>query len=229
MSLFFICDKKRGWLVLWNIVIVFGILSTPAAAPSSIEGMIYSKLPLWYHLVGLPEILLQTLAFSFLLVHWEKRLHRSRTGKSSLVAEWIGAIATGCFAYIGYAVGAITSLLLLTEDLDMAIATVEGQMEGGGAALKTQFMFIAAFMVNVVFVFGLARRWRLNMPSLALVFLFFWLIDTAVPLVFQWIFLYPSTLPMALWLGFVPAAIITASMHFAARQSRPNVAVEPTI
>jgi hypothetical protein len=61
-------EKKRGWLYLWGIFLVFGILSTTGAAPSSIEGALYSKLPLWYHLLGLPEISLQTLTFSILLV-----------------------------------------------------------------------------------------------------------------------------------------------------------------
>lgn len=43
------------------------------AAPGSIEGFIYTKLPLWYHLGYLPDILLQTLAFSVLLFTWERK------------------------------------------------------------------------------------------------------------------------------------------------------------
>jgi hypothetical protein len=27
------------------------------------EGVIYSRLPFWYHLIGIPELFLQTLAF----------------------------------------------------------------------------------------------------------------------------------------------------------------------
>lgn len=75
-----IVERKRGWLVLWGLFVVFGILGTPAAAPSSLEGLVYSRLPLWYHLLGLPEILLQTLAFSLILVWWEKRPAQSRQG-----------------------------------------------------------------------------------------------------------------------------------------------------
>ncbi|MCX8025168.1 MAG: hypothetical protein N3A60_08200, partial [Thermanaerothrix sp.] len=33
-----IVAHKRGWLILWGIFVVFGILGTPAAAPSSLEG-----------------------------------------------------------------------------------------------------------------------------------------------------------------------------------------------
>ena len=50
--------KSKGWHYIWIIFIVFGILTTPAAAPCSIEGVIYSKLPLWYHLLGFPELLI---------------------------------------------------------------------------------------------------------------------------------------------------------------------------
>ncbi|MBN2279915.1 MAG: hypothetical protein JXQ65_04995 [Candidatus Marinimicrobia bacterium] len=67
-----IFEKKYGWLVLWNLIVMLGIISTPAAAPASIEGVIYSKLPLWYHLIGYPELLMQTLSYSFLIVNWEK-------------------------------------------------------------------------------------------------------------------------------------------------------------
>ena len=42
-----IIESKWGWLILWNTIVIFGILSTPAAAPSSLKGIIYSKLPLW--------------------------------------------------------------------------------------------------------------------------------------------------------------------------------------
>ncbi|MEJ2195355.1 MAG: hypothetical protein P8X73_10935 [Ignavibacteriaceae bacterium] len=52
---------------------MFGILSTPAAAPCSVEGLLYSKLLIWYHLIGLPEILLQTLTFSLVLTCWMRR------------------------------------------------------------------------------------------------------------------------------------------------------------
>ena len=35
-------------------------LGTPAAAPSSFEGVVYTRLPWWFHLVGLPEMLVST-------------------------------------------------------------------------------------------------------------------------------------------------------------------------
>ncbi|HKZ89344.1 MAG TPA: hypothetical protein VJ300_03700 [Thermoplasmata archaeon] len=43
------------------------------AVPGSIEGLVYTKLPLWFRAISLPEILLQTQAFSWLLVRWDRR------------------------------------------------------------------------------------------------------------------------------------------------------------
>ena len=47
-----------------------GILGTPGPTAGSLEGMIYTRIPLWVQLRGLPEVLLQTLTFSWLLCHW---------------------------------------------------------------------------------------------------------------------------------------------------------------
>lgn len=58
---------RHGWLWLRLLLVGIGILFTSAAAPSSIEGVVYSELPLWYHAVGLPEMLGQTLLFSALM------------------------------------------------------------------------------------------------------------------------------------------------------------------
>ena len=73
----FLIEKKRGWLTLWGLLVTIGILSTPAASPGSIEGMLYFKLPMWYHLMGYPEIVLQTLVFSIWMVWWQHASVRS--------------------------------------------------------------------------------------------------------------------------------------------------------
>ena len=62
--------KKNGWLVMWVMLIVVGILSPFGPSPGSIEGMIYTVWPLSAHLWGLPEVLLQSLALSLVLVYW---------------------------------------------------------------------------------------------------------------------------------------------------------------
>ena len=62
--------RKWGWLRLWMVLVGVGILGTPGPAAGSLEGMIYTRIPPWVQLRGLPEVLLQTAAFSWLLCHW---------------------------------------------------------------------------------------------------------------------------------------------------------------
>lgn len=63
-------QRPKGWLLLWATLVVVGILSPYGAAPGSIEGLIYTKLPLYFHIKGLPEVLIQTLLFSAVLFYW---------------------------------------------------------------------------------------------------------------------------------------------------------------
>ena len=62
--------RKTGWLMLWLVLVVVGILAPFGAAPSSIEGMIYTILPLSFHLIGLPEVVIQALLLAFLSHYW---------------------------------------------------------------------------------------------------------------------------------------------------------------
>ena len=66
-------QEKRGWMLLWGLFIAFAILSPAGPTPGSIEGIVYTVLPLKFHLIGLPEVLLQTLTLSFLFCFWEQR------------------------------------------------------------------------------------------------------------------------------------------------------------
>ncbi len=63
-------DRRNGALLLWSLFVGLAILGTAGPSPSSLEGILYTRLPLKLHLVGLPEVLLQTLLFSVGLVHW---------------------------------------------------------------------------------------------------------------------------------------------------------------
>jgi hypothetical protein len=61
---------RKGWLVLWFVLVVVGILGTFGPAPGSVEGMVYTTLPLRFHLESLPEIVVQALALAALLWYW---------------------------------------------------------------------------------------------------------------------------------------------------------------
>jgi hypothetical protein len=201
-----IMGHKRGWLILWGILVVFGILGTPAAAPSSLEGVIYSKLPLWYHLIGLPEMLLQTLTFSLILVGWERRRYQPKPSRrqGALGAEVLKAVMIACFAYMGYAVGSILSAVIAKVTIDFETAASDW---------TTQIMFVMAFVFNVVLILLLSKPWVAHRMALWQVFLLFWVVDTVVPLGYQLLFLSPMPIPLAMLIGVFPALVITVGLR----------------
>lgn len=62
--------RRRGWLTMWLLLVTLGILAPFAAAPGSVEGLIYTKLPLRIQLSGWAEIVTQALLLSVILHHW---------------------------------------------------------------------------------------------------------------------------------------------------------------
>lgn len=65
-----VLERKNGWLTLWAVLVIVGVISPFGAAPASIEGMTYTTLPLWFHISGLPEILLQSLLLAGIATWW---------------------------------------------------------------------------------------------------------------------------------------------------------------
>ncbi len=65
--------KKRGWLYMWGLFVIFAGINPLDAGPGSIEGVLYTTLPTWFHLIGIPEMLIQTLLFSVILYAWVNR------------------------------------------------------------------------------------------------------------------------------------------------------------
>lgn len=204
---FFLMRRKNSWLILWGIFIIFAILATPAAAPCSLEGVIYSKLPLWYHLIGFPEILLQTLAFTLILLWWIKKPDREKVAeamsrKKALMLKIVFAIMIGCFAYIGYAVGSLLSAW---------IAGVHIKISGDTLSFKRQFMFVFTFIINVIGVLIITNKSLLGKVPHIKLFLLFWFIDTTAILFYQLVFLRPMPIYMAVLIGLFPALVILAS------------------
>lgn len=62
--------RKQGWRTLWATLIVVGILSPYIGAPCSLEGFIYTRVPISLQLTLLPEVILQTLLFSVVIFYW---------------------------------------------------------------------------------------------------------------------------------------------------------------
>jgi len=66
-------NRKYGWMYLWGLFFGLAILNAPGPAPGSIEGMVFTVIPLWLQIAFLPETVLQTLALSFLIYLWQNR------------------------------------------------------------------------------------------------------------------------------------------------------------
>jgi hypothetical protein len=65
-----IFPKRSGWLTLWLVLLIVGILSPFSSAPGSIEGVVYSTLPMWFHIMSLPELIIQSFLLASLTHYW---------------------------------------------------------------------------------------------------------------------------------------------------------------
>ncbi len=82
-------DERLGWLKLWGLFLGLAILSTAGPAPGSVEGMIYTKAPIPGQILGLWEIVLQTLAMSVLVVTWHRNPSRAWNITMGLLAALV--------------------------------------------------------------------------------------------------------------------------------------------
>jgi len=82
-----IFGKKSGWLVLWATLVGLGILSSFGPTPGSIEGLIYTRIAPLDQLVGLPEVIIQSLLLALGVTYWTEHPDR----------KWFGRAATAAF------------------------------------------------------------------------------------------------------------------------------------
>lgn len=68
-----ILKSNGGWIKLWGLLFGMSILSTAGPAPGSIEGMIYTQIPVMNQIMYLPETILQTGLFSWIVFRWYKK------------------------------------------------------------------------------------------------------------------------------------------------------------
>lgn len=63
--------RAYGWLTIWVVLVVMGMLSTFGPAPGSIEGLIYTTVPVSSQFGGGSiETFAQALSFSFIVFYW---------------------------------------------------------------------------------------------------------------------------------------------------------------
>jgi hypothetical protein len=63
-------ERKNGWLIMWVMLVSLGILSTFGAAPGSVEGLLYTKMPVGLQISGWLEVMTQALLLSVILYYW---------------------------------------------------------------------------------------------------------------------------------------------------------------
>ncbi len=94
--------QKKGWVTLFLLMAGFSIFVPQAPAPSSFEGLIYTKLSIFEHLIGLPETFLFSFLFSFGIYQWYQKPNKIWDIVSIAVIVFILAMSTlGYLAAIG--------------------------------------------------------------------------------------------------------------------------------
>lgn len=138
-----ILANRRGWLWLWLLLVGVGILSTSGASPGSIEGAVYSQLPLWYHLIGLPEMLIQTLLFSMCVGLIVRHPSGVFVSMPPLMKRVTRAATAACLAFVGYAV--VSVIFALAADAEV---TASANM-----SLAVQGVFVIPLLANGLIAF----------------------------------------------------------------------------
>ena len=80
--------RKQGWAFMWLTLVIIGVLSTFGPAPGSIEGLVYTTVPITTQLISLPEVVIQSLLFSVILCYWVDHDENKRL-------TWVMGIAFG--------------------------------------------------------------------------------------------------------------------------------------
>lgn len=65
--------SRNGWIKLAGLIFGLSYISTIGPTFGSFEGYIYTKIPLQYHLLGIPETLLYVFLFSISFYLWHKK------------------------------------------------------------------------------------------------------------------------------------------------------------
>ena len=90
--------SNKGWMKLGFLILGLSYFSTIGPTIGSFDGYIFTKVPLYYHLLSLPETLLYILLFTSMLSAWYK--HPSR-GFNFMIAIFVGfIILMSLFGYL---------------------------------------------------------------------------------------------------------------------------------
>lgn len=196
-----VIEKKHGWLKLWTVIVVIGVINTPGPSPSSIEGIIYTQLPLELHLKGAPEVLVQTLLFSYFVANPVKLKSIGFIEKNKI--PFISAILSGVMFSLS---GVITALIL-------KVNVMVGMTDTGAFVV----MFIA--IITVYFICKWYRETASRLKHIILPICCYIML-AAVPTVYN----YLTNSVFASWLTLiinaVPAIIVFVMNYYANKHTK---------
>ncbi|ULQ58518.1 hypothetical protein K7I13_08000 [Brucepastera parasyntrophica] len=197
-----VIETKRGWLKLWAIIVVIGIINTPGPGFSSIEGIVYTQLPLEIHIKGAPEILVQTLLFSCLVANPIKLKGMPFFEKNKI--PLLSAVLAGVMFSLS---GVVTALILKAD--------VMAGMTDAGA-----FIVMFAAIIAVFFVCKWYRETEFRQKNIILP-LCFYLVLAAAPTVYNYLTgsVFASWLTLAI--NAVPVVILFIINYYAGKRNEP--------
>ena len=164
----FFIEKKHGWLYMWLLFLGIGIIGPMSAAPSSIEGIVYSKLPLVFHFIGWPEIMSQTLLFCILVFRY---LTKKEEKKSIFTRPVLLGIFTAFGIFFVYAIVSIIFAIVQKVPMDAE-----------RAGIKNMLMFF----LPVIFTFVMTL---LSKPKLIFRTIILYVVSAAIFIFYQGIIL----------------------------------------
>lgn len=187
-----VMKKKNGWLYLWLIFAGLGVICTPSAAPVSIEGIIYSKLPLEFHLKTAPEVLVQTLLFS-IWVTGNFKLEISEKIKIPFVVTAISGV--------GFSISGIILALVLGADFM--------------ASASDPYAFIVMFIALLI-VFFITKLYINNKKKLipAIYYIVCYLSLAGLPTIYNYLTNSLLKSPLSLIFSGLPVIVIGIYLFF---------------
>ncbi len=87
-------EENYGTAKLALLIFGLSFLSTIGPTPGSFEGYLYTKLPVQYHLLGIPETIIYVGLFSIMVVKWNKNQEKLYTVLSIIASLLIIIMST---------------------------------------------------------------------------------------------------------------------------------------
>ena len=88
---------EYGWFKLWLLFIGLSILATFGPAIGSIDGMIYTTIPISQQILFLPELIIQSFLLSFFIFYWYNKPKKAYNIISIILVSLIILMGTAGF------------------------------------------------------------------------------------------------------------------------------------